>query len=172
LILLACFIMPAQPWCVSPISYKTRYELHDIWRHPTFILSNSLPLKTQACYPRELVTREQQWHNLVQNTEMFGPGTHPAPYPVGTGGSFLGVKQSGREANHSPPSSAEVKNECSYTSTPQYVVMAWCLVMYRDNFTFTLKCWTATFLYGLGLFLPQNSHSSLPLIFLNIHSVL
>jgi hypothetical protein len=30
----------------------------------------------------------------------------------------LGVKQPGREADHSPPSSAEVKNECSYTSTP------------------------------------------------------
>jgi len=31
-------------------------------------------------------------------------------------GSFLGVKQSGCKVNHSPPSSAEVKNEWSYTS--------------------------------------------------------
>jgi len=38
---------------------------------------------------------------------------------------------SGREANHSPPSSANVKNEWSYTSTPTYVFMAWCLVKYR-----------------------------------------
>jgi hypothetical protein len=30
----------------------------------------------------------------------------------------LGVKRSGREADHSPPSSAEVKNAWSYTSTP------------------------------------------------------
>jgi hypothetical protein len=30
----------------------------------------------------------------------------------------LGVKQPGREAGHSLPSSAEVKKECSYTSTP------------------------------------------------------
>jgi hypothetical protein len=30
----------------------------------------------------------------------------------------LGVMQPGREANHSPPSSAEVKNAWSYTSTP------------------------------------------------------
>jgi len=29
-----------------------------------------------------------------------------------------GVKQPGREADHSPPSSAEVKNVWSYTSTP------------------------------------------------------
>jgi hypothetical protein len=35
--------------------------------------------------------------------------THPASYPMGTRGSFPGVKQPGREADHSPPSSAEVK---------------------------------------------------------------
>jgi len=29
-----------------------------------------------------------------------------------------GVQRSGREASHSPPSSAEVKNEWSYTSAP------------------------------------------------------
>jgi hypothetical protein len=29
----------------------------------------------------------------------------------------LGVKRPGREANHSPPSSAEIKNAWSYTST-------------------------------------------------------
>jgi hypothetical protein len=30
----------------------------------------------------------------------------------------LGVKRPGREADHSPPSSAKVKNAWSYTSTP------------------------------------------------------
>jgi hypothetical protein len=35
---------------------------------------------------------------------------HPASYPVGIPGvPFLGVKRSGREAVHSPPSSAEIK---------------------------------------------------------------
>jgi len=29
-------------------------------------------------------------------------------------------------------------NVWSYTSTPQYVFMVWCLVKHRDNFTFTL----------------------------------
>jgi len=45
------------------------------------------------------------------------------------------VKLPAREANNSPPSRAEVKNEWNYTSTPQYVFMAWCLIKYRDNFT-------------------------------------
>jgi len=48
-------------------------------------------------------------------------------YPVSTGGSFQGVKGAEHEANHSPPSNAEAKNAWSYTSTPQYVLMVWCL---------------------------------------------
>jgi hypothetical protein len=40
-----------------------------------------------------------------------GSGAHPASYP-GTGGSFPGGKaRPGRDADHSPPSSAEVKYE-------------------------------------------------------------
>jgi hypothetical protein len=41
-----------------------------------------------------------------------GCGAHPASYPMGTGGSFPGVKaRPGRDADHSLPSSAEVTNE-------------------------------------------------------------
>jgi hypothetical protein len=60
------------------------------------------------------------------------------------------VASPGGKADHSSPSSAEVKNAWSYTSIPQYVFMAWCLirlgyvftawylVKHRDNFTSTL----------------------------------
>jgi len=58
-------------------------------------------------------------------------GTHPASYPVDTG-----LKQPGRVFGNSPPSSAEVKNLCSYTSSPNYAFMAWCLVKHRGNFTY------------------------------------
>jgi hypothetical protein len=37
-----------------------------------------------------------------------GSWTHPASYPMGTGGSLPGVKRPKSEADHSPPSSAEV----------------------------------------------------------------
>jgi hypothetical protein len=37
-----------------------------------------------------------------------GSGVHPASYPIGTKDSFPGVKRPGREADHSPPTSAEV----------------------------------------------------------------
>jgi hypothetical protein len=35
-----------------------------------------------------------------------------------TGGFSLGIKRPGREADHSLPSSVEIKNAWSYTSTP------------------------------------------------------
>jgi hypothetical protein len=39
-------------------------------------------------------------------------GAHPASWPMGTGGPFPGAKaRPGRDADHSPPSSAEVMNE-------------------------------------------------------------
>jgi hypothetical protein len=41
-----------------------------------------------------------------------GSGAHPASYPVGTGSPFPGgIARPGRDAEHSSPSSAEVKNE-------------------------------------------------------------
>jgi hypothetical protein len=41
-----------------------------------------------------------------------GSGAHSASCTMGTGGPFPGVKaRSGRDADHSPPSSAEVVNE-------------------------------------------------------------
>jgi hypothetical protein len=41
-----------------------------------------------------------------------GSAAHPASYTMGTGGHFPGGKaRPGRDADHSPPSSAEVVNE-------------------------------------------------------------
>jgi hypothetical protein len=54
---------------------------------------------------------------------------------MGTG-VFPGGKADGSEADHSP-SSTEVKNAWSYTSTLQYVFIARYFVKHRDNFTFT-----------------------------------
>jgi hypothetical protein len=44
-----------------------------------------------------------------------GSGSHPASYPMALS---LGEKWLGHEADHSPPSSAEINNAWSYTSTP------------------------------------------------------
>jgi hypothetical protein len=44
--------------------------------------------------------------------------TTSGAHPVDTEPLSLGVKRPGREGDHSPPSTAEVKKEWSYTSTP------------------------------------------------------
>jgi hypothetical protein len=46
---------------------------------------------------------------------------------------YRGVKRPGREADHSPPASAEVKHSCIYTSTPPYASMAQCLISYTQG---------------------------------------
>jgi hypothetical protein len=54
----------------------------------------------------------------------------------------LGVKRPGREASHSLPSRAEVKNAWDISSLPRYVSTAWCLIkqeirvngVHRDDF--------------------------------------
>jgi hypothetical protein len=41
-----------------------------------------------------------------------GSGAHPVSCTMGTGGPFFGAKaRQGRDADHSPPSSADVENE-------------------------------------------------------------
>jgi hypothetical protein len=60
-----------------------------------------------------------------------GPTQPPIQWVPGT--LSLGINHPGREADHSPPSSVEVKNAWSHTSTPQNVI-AWSLVKHSDNF--------------------------------------
>jgi hypothetical protein len=58
--------------------------------------------------------------HLVQT----GSGFNPASYLVAIGGSFSGGKQPERGTNHSPLTTAEIKNTWIYTSIPPYVFMA------------------------------------------------
>jgi len=62
---------------------------------------------------------------------------------------------SNRGKNFSPPSSAEVKNEWSYTSTLQYVFMTWRLVEHRDNFTFLTLPPHPDWLWALSILLSS-----------------
>jgi hypothetical protein len=61
------------------------------------------------------------------------PGPTKPPIQWVPGALSLGVKQLGHKADHSPPSSVRSKNTWSYTFTPQYIFMAWCIVKHRDN---------------------------------------
>jgi hypothetical protein len=56
-----------------------------------------------------------------------GAGAQLASFTMRTGGSLPGLKRPGCETVYSQPSSTEVKNAWSYTSTPPYVFLAWYL---------------------------------------------
>jgi len=61
-----------------------------------------------------------------------GSEPHPASYSMGTGVVSRRVERPGRDADHSPPSSVEIKNEWSYTSTLPMRLHG----VFRDNHTF------------------------------------
>jgi hypothetical protein len=84
------------------------------------------------------------------------------------GALSLGVKPLDLEADHSSPSSAELKNAWSYISTPQYAFMTWCSVKAQGRFTFTFtaffpKCIFCRFAYPIGLFLFVSGTDALSL---------
>jgi hypothetical protein len=60
-------------------------------------------------------------HHRVQT----GCGAHRASYTIDM---IAGVQRPGCEADHSPLSSAKIKNAWSYTPVPQCAFMAWCSV--------------------------------------------
>jgi hypothetical protein len=76
-------------------------------------------------------------HHRVQNSS----GAHPASCPIGTRGSYPGVKRPDNEADHWPPSRTEVKEWVKLYI--RYVFIAWSLVKRRDNFTFYLYLWSS-----------------------------
>jgi hypothetical protein len=64
-----------------------------------------------------------------------GSGPHPAPYPIGLRGLYiLGVKQQGREADHSLPSSTEVKNDGAMPPLPhmRHAIVVSYIINYMD----------------------------------------
>jgi hypothetical protein len=68
----------------------------------------------------------------VTSRPALGPTRPPIQWVTGGGRvPFPAVKRSGREADHSPPSGAEIKNAWRYTTTPPYVFMTWCLIKQR-----------------------------------------
>jgi hypothetical protein len=67
---------------------------------------------------------------------VLGPTQPPIQWVPGV--LSLGVKWLGCEADHSPPSSAEINNAWSNTSTPQYTFIAWCSVKKSTGTTLPL----------------------------------
>jgi hypothetical protein len=67
-----------------------------------------------------------QTSNAIVDTVFIWPTQPPIQWVLGA--LSPGVKRQWREADHSPPASAEVKKIWIYTSTPLYAFMAKCLI--------------------------------------------
>jgi hypothetical protein len=66
--------------------------------------------------------RQGQEFSLLHVVET-GSGVQPTSYPIGTGALSPGIKRQGREADHSPPTSADVKKMWIYSSNHIYAFM-------------------------------------------------
>jgi len=62
--------------------------------------------------------RSGNWPSLLQSVQT-DTEAHPVTNSINVR-EFTEVKQPRREAAHPPPTNAEVKNECSYLSTPRH----------------------------------------------------
>jgi hypothetical protein len=60
----------------------------------------------------------------ILHVAQTGSGVHPTSQPMDNSGTSPGIKRPGREADHSPPASAEVKKMLIYTSTPPYALIS------------------------------------------------
>jgi hypothetical protein len=82
-------------------------------------------------------------------TTVSKPALGPTQPPIQwvPGALSLVVKRPGRETDHSPPSSDDIKNAWSYTSTPQYAFMAWYSVKAQGQLYLFLIChWRPNYL--------------------------
>jgi hypothetical protein len=131
--------------CFSPVS-ETKilsvndvWALHNLWMNWARSLCSSVSMETRLRAVRQGFNSRQG-----QGLFLFVTASRPAlrltqpPIQWVPGTLTPEVKQLWREADHLPPSSAEVKNAWSYTSTLPYSFMACCLVEHRGNFTFIL----------------------------------
>jgi hypothetical protein len=100
------------PWAMSVLLGDTFYVCYV---HETVSLSSPMiSYKVTFSHRHPAGAENFSLHHRVKT----GSGTHPASYSIGTRVSFPGVRRPGRESDHSPPSSAEVRNEWNYTSPP------------------------------------------------------
>jgi hypothetical protein len=86
-----------EPYCLNQLHCSTN--------------SNGKPIKSLSCL--------HIWSDIKDEATC-----KPSRFSVCTSNMFPGVKRPGREADHSPSTSAEVKKMWIYTSTPPYAFMA------------------------------------------------
>jgi hypothetical protein len=119
---------------------RMEYVLSELWRLVEYKLEQEEPGYRsrysdwlRAGRLRVRSSSPGRFKNSLLKIVQTGSEVHPTTYPMGTRGSFPWVKRPGREADHWPPASAEVKKMWIYTSTPPYAFMAQCLIRWAQG---------------------------------------
>jgi hypothetical protein len=81
--------------------------------------------------------RVKNFHSGISAKPPLGPTQPPSQLVLGY--ISYRVKWQGREGDHSPPTSAEVKKAWMHTSIPPYVFMTYCLIKYMTNSFYSLQ---------------------------------
>ena len=103
---------------VSLSKFENIYLFEEIWNQILKIYTYF-----KKCFVIKIWKYILIWRNILVGARFFatvqtGPGFHQASYTTGTG-SFPGVKRPGRDVDHPPTSSAEVKERLElYFSSP------------------------------------------------------
>jgi hypothetical protein len=94
-------------------------KLEGRWCH-IIVLNAHAPTENKTDAVKDSFHEELEECSLIHNVHTDSRA-QPATYPLALS---PGVKRQVREANHSPPTSAEAKKTWIYTSTPPYVFIA------------------------------------------------
>jgi len=102
-----------ESWMRTTFKYWTSYRILMIFR------DNSASDRLGGC--GSIPGRGRGFPFAITSRQSLGPIQPPTHW-------VSGIKWPERESIHLHPSSAEIKNAWSYTSTPPYVFMAWYLI--------------------------------------------
>jgi hypothetical protein len=105
-------------------NYHNIFAYFIIFTISSVVIATGYGLEDGGVGVRVPVEQEFSLFHVVQTD----PGVHPISYTMSTGGFSSGMKRPGRKADHSYPTSAEVKKIWIYTSTPRKLLMAYCLI--------------------------------------------
>jgi hypothetical protein len=105
--------------------FNQSVRLYSVQCYSTDGGKNPQTKKEQSCLELNKCLQLLFYENICLHVVQTGSGVHATSYPMGIGGNLSpGVKWPGREADQTPPTSAEVKKIWSHTSTPPYDFMA------------------------------------------------
>jgi hypothetical protein len=105
-------------------------------KYRQIIILHCRPTKMGAETAQSVWRLEQE--NFLRHKVHTASGAYQTLYPISTGVIFSGVNRPGREYDHSPSSSAEIKNAWSYTPLPNTTTSSNAMLSTRDNFPFLI----------------------------------